>query len=685
MRIPIFILTALACIATSAQNATTDTIKSTELNEIIVHGEKPHVKSKDGIMVVDLVSIVKGKPVTNIFEALSFLPGITNNDGSIGLSGASSVTVILNGELTDMPVNSIYQLLYTIPVSRLKNVEIMYTAPAKYHADGAVINIVLKTPNPIDGLMAEARIGYNQAHYASYGSALSATYAVKNWTFDINYNLSKSNIWNNEHSYSNHLYNGIRTMIDEDSRRSNYSLSNIIYASTGYNFSSKSNIKLTYSGQITSDISAKSTTFSNLGNYINNIKYLSPICYHYVVLRYSSPFGMTISGNYTNFQENRTQHLFTLPTRTDIAIASNRQQINCYHIYIDQVHDINDWQLGYGIEYQHSDDHSSQNYELPTQPGFNGTTKENVADAYISIQHTFPWGLSFNASAKGEYYHNTYKHNWNFIPQFGATYYKSPKNILQLNFTTQKIYPSYWELRGGTSYLNNYSKVSGNPMLQPYLDYSGQLSYILMQKYVATIYVQYADKATVQLPYQLPDELKLVYQTINMNYKRTIGLNFNIPFDINHIWNASTTLNVFNQKEKADCFHDISFNNKKWIFYGALNNNIRFNQNCPVSLSVDFAYISPSIQGIANLSDMWKLDAGIKYTFGKKQCCELNLKANDIFNRWSPTMTINHAGQNYRMKIHKMTQNVKLTLIWRFNGFKPKDTSFDTSRFGTGK
>jgi hypothetical protein len=82
---------------------------------------------------------------------------------------------------------------------------------------------------------------------------------------------------------------------------------------------------------------------------------------------------------------------------------------------------------------------------------------------------------------------------------------------------------------------------------------------------------------------------------------------------------------------------------------------------------------------------MWKLDAGIKYTFGKKQCCELNLKANDIFNRWSPTMTINHAGQNYRMKIHKMTQNVKLTLIWRFNGFKPKDTSFDTSRFGTGK
>ena len=77
--------------------------------------------------------------------------------------------------------------------------------------------------------------------------------------------------------------------------------------------------------------------------------------------------------------------------------------------------------------------------------------------------------------------------------------------------------------------------------------------------------------------------------------------------------------------------------------------------------------------------------AGVKWQFGKKRCCELDLKANDIFNRWSPTMTINSAGQNYRMKVRDMTRNLKLTFIWRFNGFKPKDTSIDTSRFGTGK
>lgn len=271
------------------------------------------------------------------------------------------------------------------------------------------------------------------------------------------------------------------------------------------------------------------------------------------------------------------------------------------------------------------------------------------------------------------------------MPQLGATYYKTPKSIFQLNLSTTRVYPSYWELHNGTSHINPYSIVLGNTELQPYLSYAGQLSYILKQKYVATIYMQYADKATVQLPYQSPNEMSLIYQTINMNYKRVVGLNLNIPFHIGYIWNATAIANIFNQREKADRFHDISFDNKKWIFYCALNSSFKLSQNSPVSLSVDFTYVSPSIQGLADLSRMWKVYAGVKWQFGRKHCCELDLQANDIFNRWSPTMTINHAGQDYRMKVHNMTRNLKLTFIWKFNGFKSKnDSSIDTSRFGTG-
>lgn len=658
---------------------------STQLDEVVVKGERPQVKSHDGVMVVDLPAIIKDKPVTNILEALGYLPGVVDNNGMIGLAGASSVTVVINGEPTNMPVQNLYQLLYTTPIDRLKNVEVMYTAPAAYHVNGAVINVVLKTPAPLDGLQGQARIGYVQEHYASYGAVLSSTYAVKNWTFDLNYSLTRSHAWNHEQTVSNHLYNGERVLVEDSQRRSNKSWPNTIFAQTGYKFSGNSDIKITYNGQINSGIKAESLTFGTLGDYRNSLDYHSPTGYHNLAVRYVSPFGMTLGGDYTDYYEHRTQHLSAIGSDARIVISTNRQRINRYHAYLDYGHDAKEWRLCYGLEYQHSDDRSRQAYELPSEPGFDGVNREDVADGYIGVQRGFKWGLSFNASLKGEYYRNDYDRNWNLIPQLGATYYKTPKSIFQLNFTAEKVFPSYWELRGGTSYLNDYSEIIGNPLLQPYLDYSGQFSYILNSKYVATFYVQYGDKAAVQMPYQSPEQLKLIYQTINMNYKLTVGLNLNVPFNVGYVWNATAAANVFNQREKADCFHDISFDNKKWVFYGALNNTFRFSQNSPVSLSVDVAYVSPSLQGIADISRIWKIDAGIKWQFGRKRCCELDFKADDIFNRWSPSMRIHRAGQDYQMKVRDMTRDMKVTFIWRFNGFKPKDTSIDTSRFGTGK
>ena len=662
-----------------AQLEVSDTITSRELNEIVVKGERPQViRGNDGIMIVDLPEIVKDKPVTNILEALGYLPGVTNDNGMIGLTGASNVTIILNGELTTMPLQNLYQLLYVTPIERLKNVEIMYSAPAKYHVNGAVINVVLKTVTPLDGLQGQLRAGYRQARYASFGSNLAATYAIKDWTFDLNYGLSRAKLWNREQTWSNHLYNGQRTMIEDDMRRIQQNWSNIIFASASWKI-----LKLTYNGQITSGSKSWNLSSGSLGNFTNAYTMLSPVGYHNITFRYAAPFGMTVSGNYTHYAENRSQ---LLCNDTDYLFGSdNRQNINRWHGYIDQQHQIGKWQLNYGAEYQHSKDRSSQHYSTNDNFNFDNILYEDVASLYIGSQRSFDWGLSFNVSAKGEYYHSKYHHNWNIIPQFGATYYKNPKSIFQLNLNSQRIYPSFWELHGSTNYINEYSTVIGNPKLLPYIQYDAQFNYILRQKYVATLYFQYGDRATVQLPYQSPDVFNLIYQTVNMNYKRVVGLNLYAPFEIGYIWNAAATANVFNQREKDDNFHDISFDNHKWIFYGLLNNTFKFSQNCPISLSVDISCISSSLQGIADLSKIWKIDAGVKWQSGNKRCFDLVLRVDDIFNTWSPTMTINTKGQNYRMKVRDMTRNLKLTFIWRFNGFEPKNTDIDMSRYGTGK
>lgn len=324
------IILIIATVFCSHSSILSDTI-TRQLNEVVVNGEKPQVKGQDGIMVVDLPTIVEDKPVANILEALSYLPGVVNNNGMIGLAGANDVTIILNGELTNMPVQNLYQLLYTTPIDRLKTVEVMYTAPAKYHVDGAVINIVLKTPKPLDGLQGQVRAGYNQKHYSSFGGGLSATYAVDDWTFDLNYGVSRTKGWNHEESYSNHLYEGKRTMIEDDMRRISESLANTIYFSTKFR-----NLRLTYNGQITSDAKGWSLSSGTLGGFSNAFTYDGPIDYHSIALRYSAPFGLTVGGDYTYYGETRNQSL----TQDDDYIfgSLNRQHINRWHIYADQQH-----------------------------------------------------------------------------------------------------------------------------------------------------------------------------------------------------------------------------------------------------------------------------------------------------------------------------------------------------------
>lgn len=673
-----FIILSLlsAVIPATGQNEITDSIESQLLNEVVVKGEKPQIKGKDGIMVVDLPDIIKDKPVTNILDALGYLPGVVNHDGVIGLNGASSVTIILNGEPTVMPLQNLYQLLYSTPVDRLKNVEIMYSAPAKYHVSGAVINIVLKTPQPLDGLTGQATIGYDQARYATYSGGLNAIYAVNDWTFDLNWTLSRNHSYSRQETHSNHLLDESRHMIEDDMRQIGKNLSNLLHAAVSYK-----KLKLSYNGQITSRLRNRSLSSGTFGDYSNFYKGLSPVSFHNIALRYETSSGFTAGADYTNYYESRNQNLFK--GNEERIKAENRQRINRYHAYSDIEHTIGEWTVGYGVDYQHSDDKSRQSYVIPAQNGFDNTLREDVASVYISTQSSLGCGLSFNASIEAEYFHNNYRHNWNIIPQLGATYYKTPVSIFQLSFSSNRVYPSYWELHGGTAYVNDYSTIVGNPTLQPYMNYTGQLSYIFKQKYAATFYVLYADDYSTQLPYQSPDDLHLIFQTLNMDFSRTVGLQLHVPFNVKDIWNPTATLNVSHAQQKSNHFHDLSFDNSRWGVYAGLNNTIRFTSASPVSLSIDGSYIAGKIQGAGRFDPLWKFDAGVKWQFGKRRCCELDLKANDIFNTCNPVLDIKFAGQDYRMETHDMNRNLKLTFVYRFNGFKPKkDTEIDTSRFG---
>ncbi|MCL1934068.1 MAG: outer membrane beta-barrel family protein, partial [Candidatus Azobacteroides sp.] len=252
----------------------------------------------------------------------------------------------------------------------------------------------------------------------------------------------------------------------------------------------------------------------------------------------------------------------------------------------------------------------------------------------------------------------------------------------QLSFSSDKIYPAYWEMHGAISYLNGYSEIHGNPLLKPYRDYSTQLNYILNSKYVLTAFFNYQDRYFVQLPYQAPDQLILIYETLNFDYKQSAGLNLILPFNIQHVLNTRLTLIGFYDKVKSSRFHDISFTNDQVVFYTRLDNTIHISSKPNITMEINGAYISKNIQGPAELTSLWNLDAGLKWTFFHDHA-ELRLRGSDLFNSWSPDLNMKYNTQDLRMNIIPDSRAISLSFIFKLGGYDKTYKEFDSSRFGT--
>ena len=114
-----------------------------QLPEVMVKGERPVVKARQGTLVYDMPRLLEQQPVSNAYEALKELPGVIEQQGDLSLSGRG-VSVIINGKVSTMSKEQLKTLLESTPVGRLEKAEVMYAAPARYGIRGAMINVVLK-------------------------------------------------------------------------------------------------------------------------------------------------------------------------------------------------------------------------------------------------------------------------------------------------------------------------------------------------------------------------------------------------------------------------------------------------------------------------------------------------------------------------------------------------------------
>ena len=140
---------------------------NTAVEAVVVEGERPVVKVEQGRLNYDLGRLTEGQAVNNVYEALTRLPGVAEQDGALTLAGTSSVTVILNGRPSTMTPEQLASLLRSTPVDRVEKAEVMFSAPPQYHVRGAAINVVLRRSHET-AFSGELHANYTNRYYNTY-------------------------------------------------------------------------------------------------------------------------------------------------------------------------------------------------------------------------------------------------------------------------------------------------------------------------------------------------------------------------------------------------------------------------------------------------------------------------------------------------------------------------------------
>ncbi|MEG0354902.1 MAG: outer membrane beta-barrel protein [Lachnospiraceae bacterium] len=682
------------------------TEKPTTLKEVTVTAERPQVVIKDGALSYSVAFLTKNRATSTAFEVVKEIPGVSGSSEEIELIGAGAVNIVLNGKISTMSRQQVYNLLRSIPASRVKDVEIMYNAPARYNVNGALINVI--TDNKESGgqnIQGEVTSEYKQSHYASGSLTGNLIYQTSKFSIDIMADAGKGKTWKKDELYSRQTTaNGLLELNQYTRTKSNFNDYKFRFGAE-YTLKNKDNLSFSYyfDGSNRNAETNADNNFVEMGKpdtrSVDNGDGSNEI--HNARFQYSGHKGLNAGIDFTYYRSPDNSHFseYTDDTRINNYINNSLQKNYRWMLFANNTNKLSTkWSLNYGINGGYNQSDNSIEYLFPQSDGpyipnpimdINNNQKEYTGNVFAGITGKFNNKLSLTASLKTEYFRSDYELNsikstlwneWSLFPTVTMRYNISPKGMAQFNLLSSKSYPSYWAVSPQTTQVNSYTFIVGNPELKPSRMYRGQILYIFNRKYIFMAFANYSPDAFQQLPYQ-DENMTTIYRFENLDFALNTGLAVIVPFNVG-FWNTRITVQGFRIEEKMSDFHGKSFDNIGFAGVVMSNNTFILSKDKPnLILQIDGRYQSPSIQGIYKLEAAYGLSSAIKWTFTNGSY--LSLRYNNILQHQTPRpITVDWEGQ-YSRRINKDYSTIVVTFAWRFGKYKEKTyEKVDNSRFG---
>lgn len=653
------------------------------LPEVMVKGERPVAKLEKGQLTYNMPLLLERLPADNAFDALGNIPGVDIQNDMIRFAG-QSLTLIINGKATTMSYDQVMERLKSMPADRLAKAEVMLSAPARYHVRGAAINIVTKDYTGEKHTSGQLQGMYTQSKYAEGRMKGNILHVNNKLTLDADYSYTYGNSYAEADHEALHPLSSGRVAYADHTANKIRSIYHYYRAGMDYQFARNHTLSLAYTGSWASYHSDNNTTGSSISRQSSK----EHNCLHNVDFNYSLPFGLQLTASYTRYEAPKDQLLNgQLNDMEKNLTATSNQKINKWLAAADQTHSLrNGWGLSYGIKAQFTNNNSFQTTRTPdgkTLPEATSSVNidERIVNAYMGFSKQMGKNVSVDGSVTAENYHTPRWNEWRVYPAINAIWNINDRNMLNLSFSSNAKYPSYWSTMSSIHYSSAYTEIWGNPELKPSSSYDFSLMWQLNRRYTFVAFANLVPDYSVQLPYQPSDRMAVIMKEVNFNHRNTFGLQASAQFKAGTWLNGNVFLAGLYTNDKCDDFFDLSFNRDKLSAIAGGVASALLSKRANLRFVLNPFFQSDAIQGVYDIKSMFTLDASLRWASANGKW-NVVASGKNLTNRHFNTRSV-YGNQHFALIACQDWINTSLSVIYKFGNYKQKNTKeVDTSRMG---
>ncbi len=657
------------------------------LPEVVVKAQKPIVKLVQGKMVYNMQNLLEKIPADNAYEALTRIPAVSEVDGSIKFSG-NEVTLIINGQATTLTQEQLADRLKAMPATQLAKAEVMLAAPARYHVRGMAINIITKDYAGTNNLSGQIIGGLEQNKYAKGFGNIYLSLQRGKFGLDAQYQFIDGNSYGENSHIANHPLADKRVIYNDETTQKSFGINHDYRLGMNYAFSKNHRLDIAYTGKWDKTCSNSFTTGTSVsGRHYDSHEYL-----HNVDVNYQLPFGLNVSGSYTHYRTPQQQALdgtmYAEEDATERNLTSGSEQtISKWMFTADQTHSLaHGWGLSYGVKGQFTSNKSYQTTldkegNILHDATSNVDINERIWDIYAGFSKQVNKAVSLEASVTAEQYHSPVWNEWRIYPSLNALWNINDYHALNLSFSSNTEFPSYWSTMSSVHYSSTYTEIHGNPNLKPYSYYNINLMWQIKRRYTLTAFANLKPDYSVQLPYQTTDRVAVIMKETNFDYDNSFGLQASAMFSAGKWLNGNVFAAGIYKHDKSNHFFDLPFDRKvlSAVLVGTASVKLCRTQNLRLILNPFFQ--SKTIQGVYDISPIFRMNAKLQWT-SQNGKWGVRINGSNIFNNRADTRSA-QGNQDYHMKIANNWTSVTFAVIYKFGGYREKQVkAVDTSRMG---